>query len=109
MTKEYTLEEGLAALQKQVPAIMNPFGNLMDAVTRDGVLSAKTKRLMMVSVAVALRCEQCIRVHLKAAVELKATRAEIMEALGVSILMAGGPAAAYSATLVQEMLDELGV
>ncbi len=109
MTKEYSLEEGMAALHEQIPGIMTPFGNLVEAVTREGVLSAKTKRLMMVSVAVALRCEHCIRVHLKAAVELHASRAEILEAVGVSILLAGGPAAAYGATLVQELLDELGV
>lgn len=108
MTKAYTLEEGMAALQQQIPDVMTPFGSLVEAVTKDGVLSAKTKRLMMVSVAVALRCEHCIRVHVKAAVELQASRAEILEAVGVSILLAGGPAAAYGATLVQELLDEAG-
>lgn len=108
MAKQYALEDGMAALQEQIPEIMSAFGSLRDEVTKDGVLNAKTKRLMMISVAVALRCEHCIRAHVKAAVELGASRAEILEAVGVSILMAGGPAAAHASTVVLETLDEAG-
>jgi AhpD family alkylhydroperoxidase len=87
---------------------MIPFGTLMEQVTKDGLLNAKTKRLMIVAVAVAQRCQQCIRVHVKAALDLGASREEILEATGVSILMAGGPAMAQVATVVLEALDETG-
>jgi len=40
---------------------------------------------MMVAVAVTQRCQQCIRVHVMAAVELGASRAEILEAAGVVV------------------------
>jgi alkylhydroperoxidase/carboxymuconolactone decarboxylase family protein YurZ len=43
------------------------------------------------------------------AVEAGANRAEILEAAGVSMLMAGGPAATYSAVVLLEVLDELGI
>lgn len=109
MTSNYDLEERMAALREQIPGVMTHFGALRGEVSKDGVLSAKTKRLMMVAVSVAQRCEPCMRTHLKGAVELGATRAEILETIGVPILMAGGPAAAYSATVVLEMLDELQV
>lgn len=108
MTAKYSLEEGMATMKEQMPDVMGPFGALMNQVTQDGLLTAKTKRLMMVAVAVTQRCQQCIRAHVKAAVELGASRAEILEAAGVAILMAGGPAVAHVATVVLEVLDEAG-
>ena len=108
MTAKYSLEEGMATMKQQIPDIMGPFGDLMNQVTQEGLLTAKTKRLMMVAVAVTQRCQQCIRAHVRAAVELGASRAEILEATGVAILMAGGPAVAHVATVVLEVLDDVG-
>jgi AhpD family alkylhydroperoxidase len=109
MTAKYSLEEGMAAMKEQMPDVMSAFGALMERVTQDGLLPAKSKRLMMVAVAVTQRCQQCIRAHVKAAVELGASRAEILEATGVAILMAGGPAMAHVSTVVLEVLEEAGV
>ena len=109
MTAKYSLEEGMAVMKEQMPDVMNAFGTLMERVTQDGLLSAKTKRLMMIAVAVTQRCQQCIRAHVMAAVKLSASRAEILEATGVSILMAGGPAMANISTVVLEVLEEAGV
>jgi len=63
MGKKYTLEDGMELLKEQLPAVANSFGVLRDEATKDGVLSARTKRLMMVAVSVAQRCEPCIRTH----------------------------------------------
>jgi AhpD family alkylhydroperoxidase len=109
MAKKYSLEDGIARLTEQLPNVTNAFHALRDEAAKDDVLSAKTKRLMMVAVAVALRCEPCIRNHVTAAVELGASRAEILEATGTSILMAGGPAVAYISTVVLAVLDETAV
>ncbi|EFK11828.1 alkylhydroperoxidase AhpD family core domain protein [delta proteobacterium NaphS2] len=109
MTEKYNLEEGMAIMKEQMPDVMSAFGPLMEKVTQDGLLSAKIKRLMMVAVSVTQRCSHCIRAHVKAAVELGASRAEILEATGVAILMAGGPAVAQVSTVVLEALEESGV
>jgi len=37
------------------------------------------------------------------------SRKEILEATGISILMAGGPAIAYTSTIVLKVLDEMAV
>ena len=107
MAKDYALQEGLERLKTELPDVANAFFAVRDEVSKDGVLSAKTKRLMMVAVAVSQRCELCIRAHVKAAVEMGASRAEILEATGVSILMAGGPAMAHTSTVVLAVLDEM--
>ena len=109
METKYILEDGIALLKEQLPEIANAFGILRDEATKDSVLSARTKRLMMVAVALAQRCEPCIRTHVKAAVEMGASRKEILEAAGISILMAGGPAMAYTSTVVLKIIDEMAV
>jgi AhpD family alkylhydroperoxidase len=109
MGNKYTLEEGMELLKEQLPNVANAFGLLRDEATKDGVLSARTKRLILVAVSVALRCEPCIRTHVKAAVEMGVSRKEILEATGISILMAGGPAIAYTSTIVLKVLDEMAV
>ena len=96
-------------LKEQLPNVANAFGLLRDEATKDGVLSARRKRLILVAVSVALRCEPCIRTHVKAAVEMGVSRKEILEATGISILMAGGPAIAYTSTIVLKVLDEMAV
>jgi AhpD family alkylhydroperoxidase len=109
MGNKYTLEEGMELLKEQLPNVANAFGVLRDEASKDGVLSTRTKRLIMVAVSVAQRCEPCIRTHVKAAVEMGVSRTEILEATGISILMAGGPAIAYTSTVVLNVLDEMAV
>jgi AhpD family alkylhydroperoxidase len=96
-------------LKEQLPNVANAFGVLRDEATKDGVLSARTKRLILVAVTVALGWEPCIRTHVKSAVEMGVSRKEILEATGISILMAGGPAIAYTSTIVLKVLDEMAV
>jgi len=109
MGEKHTLENGMELLKEQLPNVANAFGVLRDEATKDGVLSARTKRLILVAVSVALRCEPCIRTHVKAAVEMGVSRKEILEATGISILMAGGPAIVYTSTIVLKVLDEMAV
>ena len=99
----------MAAMAKQIPGVMNALMGLHSEVVKDGALSAKTKETMMVGISLALRCEHCLRKHIQVAVSMGATRAEIMEAVGATILMAGGPAVAYGSTVVLDTLDELNV
>ncbi|MCQ1534294.1 carboxymuconolactone decarboxylase family protein [Methanosarcina sp. KYL-1] len=103
------MNEKLAAMAGQMPGVMNALMGLHGEVVRDGALSAKTKEIMMVGIAVALRCEYCLWKHVPEAVKLGATREEILEAVSTAILMAGGPAVAYGSVVVLEILDELKV
>ncbi|GAB4255920.1 carboxymuconolactone decarboxylase family protein [Deferrisoma sp.] len=95
-------------LGKELPEVVGAFFGLHEAVTQAGALDRKTKRLIMVGIAVKERCEACIRAHVTAALEEGATRAEILEAASAAILMGGGPAAATTATVLVDLLDELG-
>lgn len=109
MTEKIDMNERAKAMAEQIPEVMNALMGLHSEVVKDGALSAKTKELMMVGIAVALRCEYCLWKHVPEAVKLGATREEILEAVSTAIVMAGGPAVAYGSVVVLKILDELNV
>lgn len=109
MTEKIDMDEKLKIMAGQLPEVMAALSGLHSVVVKDGALSARTKELMMVAIAVALRCEYCLWKHVPEAVKLGATREEIMEAVSTAIVMAGGPAVAYGSAVVLRILDELGI
>jgi AhpD family alkylhydroperoxidase len=109
LTEKIDMNERAKAMAEQIPEVMNALMGLHSEVVKDGALSAKTKELMMVGIAVALRCEYCLWKHVPEAVKLGATREEILEAVSTAIVMAGGPAVAYGSVVVLKILDELNV
>ncbi len=91
------LEERLAQLGRELPGPMTGFARLHKKAVEDGALSAKTKELMALAISISSRCEGCIAYHVHDAVKAGATRPELVETLGVAILMGGGPASMYAA------------
>lgn len=92
-------------LEKETPELWKDYISLAEKASSDGALSAKVKELMMVALSIALRCESCLMVHLKRAQKLGATRQEIAETLGVTLLMNGGPADVWSREIIAEALE----
>ena len=83
------------ALYKAIPETMTAFQGLMKAASKDGALSAKTKELMALAIAIATRCEGCIVFHVHNAIRRGAARAEVAETIAVAVEMGGGPATVY--------------
>jgi AhpD family alkylhydroperoxidase len=83
-------------LNRGLREVMKKFGAFDAAVMEEGALSFKHKELIAVAVGVALRCDDCIGFHVEQAVKAGASEAEIMEALGVAILLSGGPGVMYA-------------
>ena len=87
----------LKTLRAGIPEVMQAFGGLNKAVSKDGALSEKTKELIAYAIAVSLRCDDCLGFHAQALVRLGVTKEEVQEALSVAMLMGGGPAVMYAA------------
>jgi AhpD family alkylhydroperoxidase len=62
---------------------------------------AKTKELIALGIAVAVRCDDCIAFHVKAAVERGATKEEVTETLAIAIYMGAGPSAMYATHAIE--------
>ena len=85
--------QGLAVeLAKAAPGPMAGFAQLRKQATADGVLSRKVKELIALAVAVTTHCDGCVAYHTHDAVRAGATKEEIAEAIGVAVMMGGGPA-----------------
>lgn len=97
--KEITgeLSQSLAKLRKEIPDVMSGFSALAQAASKDGVLDKKTKELIALALGVASRCDGCIGFHVQALIRLGASREELLETLGMSIYMGGGPSLMYAA------------
>ena len=76
--------------------VMKGFAAIAQAALKPGALDTKTKELIALAISVAVRCDDCIAFHAKAAVERGATREEILETLGMAIYMGAGPSVMYA-------------
>jgi len=54
-----------------------------------GALDVKTKELLGLVASAVLRCDDCVKYHLKTSHEQGLTKAEIMEALSIATLVGG--------------------
>lgn len=94
VTKDVTAQ--LRALRGDAPEVMRAFSQLAQAATSAKALDAKTKELIALGIAVAVRCDDCIAFHVKAAIERGASREEVSETLGMAIYMGAGPSVMYA-------------
>lgn len=111
MTKNYPeivshLTQLLREMHKGIPQTMGGFVQLADKAKAAGALDAKTKELMAVAISIAMRCDGCIGFHTRGAVKLGASREEMMETIGVAVMMGGGPSTVYGAYAL-EAFDQL--
>lgn len=82
-------------LRDAIPDTWSAATRLHQAALADGALSAKLKELIALTIGVVKRCDGCIAFHAKGAARAGATPEEVAEALGVAILLDGGPAQTY--------------
>ena len=94
-----------AKLAKELRGPMSAFAQLNGATTAAGVLSTKTKQLIALGIAITVRCDGCIAYHVHDALRAGATKQEILETIGIAILMGGGPAVVYGCEAL-EALDQ---
>lgn len=82
-------------LRREIPDVYKAFGELHKLSLAAGALDVKTKELMALAIAVVQRCDGCIASHARGAAHAGASRQEAAEAIGVALLMNGGPATVY--------------
>lgn len=85
-------------LRRHIPDAWDGFVQLAQAAVAEGAIPARIKEAFAVAIAVTDGCEECIAHHAKAAARRGTTEQEMAEALGVALLMAGGPASTMAPT-----------
>jgi AhpD family alkylhydroperoxidase len=97
---------GIGQLSETNPLLVKAFNDFGGAVLAEGAVNVKTKELISIGVSVYSRCEYCIVMHTYNALKAGANADEILEAGLVSSAFGGGPAFAYSITLLKQCIDE---
>ena len=111
MTKDYAeihrqLEGLMGQLAAETPEVMDGFAKLHEASTEDGALDKKTKELIALAIGITVRCDGCIAYHVHDAVSAGASRQELIETIGVAVMMGGGPSVVYGCEALQAV-DQL--
>jgi AhpD family alkylhydroperoxidase len=91
-----TLGGLLRNLRSGHPDVMKAFSALAQSALTPKALDTKTKELIALAISVAVRCDDCIAFHAKAAAEQGATEAEVIETLGMAVYMGAGPSVMYA-------------
>jgi AhpD family alkylhydroperoxidase len=99
MSKE--LRAGLREMRAGAPEVMKAFADIAQAALQTKALDTKTKELIALAISVAVRCDDCIAFHAKAAVHQGASSEEVLETLGMAIYLGAGPSAMYAAHALQ--------
>jgi AhpD family alkylhydroperoxidase len=87
--------EAMKPVRESMSEFLKGFSGLHQAAMKPGSLDLRQKELIALGIGLAVRCENCIYAHTRAAIKAGATREQILEAAGVAVLMAGGPTYTY--------------
>ncbi|MCX2929580.1 carboxymuconolactone decarboxylase family protein [Mycobacterium sp. CVI_P3] len=85
------------ALRQMIPDVYKAFNDMSGAALGAGALEPKIKELMAMTIGLVHGCDGCIASHARGAARAGATKEEAAEAIGVAIMMHGGPATIYGA------------
>ena len=85
------LKASAKELRELIPETYRAFAGLSREAMTDGALARSTKELIALAIAATRECDGCVAAHARNAVAAGVTRQEIAEAMGVVILMNGGP------------------
>lgn len=101
-----SLSHAITVYRRDAPEVAGAFSGLAQAATRPGVLDPKTKELIALAIGIVGRCDGCVGFHTQAALRHGASRAEVLDTIGVAIYMGGGPSYVYGAAAL-DAFDQL--
>lgn len=91
MSELSTARSRVHAVAEARPALMGGFSQMHGAALDPGALDVRAKETIAVALSVALDCDGCVAWHVDAAKRAGATQDELVDAVGLVVLFAGGP------------------
>ncbi|MGH9020193.1 MAG: carboxymuconolactone decarboxylase family protein [Acidimicrobiales bacterium] len=82
-------------LRALIPDVLRGYGELSSAAMAPGDLDALSKELIALAISIVRECDGCIVAHARGALRAGATRQQVAEAIGVTVMMNGGPATVW--------------
>jgi AhpD family alkylhydroperoxidase len=103
------LRDPTIALRDEIPETWEGFAHMHKHAVADGALSAAVKEMIALAIAATEGCDGCIAYHARAAAKQGASREQVAEALGVALLMRGGPASVHAPRALSAFDEFAGV
>ena len=97
------VQRNARSLTSAQPVVMEAFTRFHKAGVATGALDTKTKELIALAISITARCDDCIAHHTHDALEAGASREEIADAIGVAVLMGGGPGMIYATHAIEAL------
>lgn len=79
------------------------FTVFMKEVNREGLIDQRSKKLIAIALSISGHCRQCLIIHIKGALEMGISRAEIDEAAWMAISFCGSPAMMFYREVCREV------
>lgn len=97
------LQRLFGRLRHSIPEEMAGFAKLHRSAVADHALPAKMRELIALGIAISSHCEGCVAYHVHDALTAGATTDEVLDAIGVAVMMGGGPGAIYGAEALEAL------
>ena len=91
-------------LTTKEPEMFNLVMKFEQHIWDDGKISGKTKKLIAIAIAAAMRDQHAVRAQLAGAKSIGVTKGEVEEALRVTFLLSGMPAYVYGKAQLDEVM-----
>jgi AhpD family alkylhydroperoxidase len=89
------LSAPISELRQAIPEVWAGYAQTHRAAMAEGALSSKNKELIALAISIVKRCDGCLAAHARGAARRGATPQEVAEAIGVTLLLEGGPATVW--------------
>jgi AhpD family alkylhydroperoxidase len=89
------LSAPISELRQAIPEVWAGYSQTHRAAMAEGALSSKNKELIALAISIVKRCDGCVAAHARGAARRGATPQEVAEAIGVTLLLEGGPATVW--------------
>ncbi|MBU1277014.1 MAG: carboxymuconolactone decarboxylase family protein [Proteobacteria bacterium] len=100
------LKDGLSRLKDILPATVEGYFDYVDTVSAPGALDSKTKELIAIGIIAYHRCEDCIALHVNKALDLGASKQDILEAALMATVFGGGPSMGITASHILPAIEQ---
>lgn len=101
--KYHRLQSLAGKLATEISGPMKGFAQLHQQALVDGALSKKVKELMALAISITTPCAGCISYHVHDALKAGATHGEVLETIGVAVMMGGGPGLVYGCEALEAL------
>lgn len=90
----------MAIVEKKTTADLIPetndlYNQLRGKILEEGTVDERALEMMVITYAIADKCENCINAHMKLLVDAGGTEQDVATCAAVGILMGGGPGRQY--------------